>query len=170
MALRLTSLDQLAACSPHVRAQLEKHLVELPAQPAALEQAEGRAVAKKRARPEQDAGKALVKWMDALVLPNGLKPGLFFCHIPNGGFRDPIEAAIFYGQGVRKGWPDYLLLLPRGPFHGLVLELKAEQGNKPDPEQLEILGRLEAAGYAARVAWGFEEARHAIESYLACGK
>ena len=118
-------------------------------------------------RPEQESGASLVQWMDWLRLRDGTRPGKYFAHCPNGGARSKIEAAILKGQGVRKGWPDYHLYIPRGRYHGLVLELKAPDGDKPDAEQLEILERLERMGYRTVVAWGFPEAKRAISEYLA---
>lgn len=111
----------------------------------------------------------LVKWIDLLVLPDGLRPGQFFAHIPNGGARTAVEAAILKGQGVRKGWPDYFLALPRGRFHGMFLELKAENGGKPSDDQLEVMMRLGSAGFHVAVAWGFDAARQKIEHYLSLG-
>lgn len=165
---RLT-YEQLAQLPPRYREAVAKQLETKGGDiftAAGAAAAEAKVHPTRRGRPEQDAGKALVQWIDALVLPNGLKPGLFFAHTPNGGFRDAIEAAIFYGQGVRRGWPDYTLYLPRHHWHGLVLELKAPDGAKPDAEQLEVLARLEAVGYKACVAWGFDDARTAIARYL----
>lgn len=169
MTLRILSAEQLEHVSPHVRVQLEQHLA---LQPKHAEQVvERRAEAAGRqgvrlARPEQECCRLLVQWIDALVLPNGLKPGLFLCHTANGGWRSDAEAGIFIGQGVRPGWPDYTLYIPRGAYHGLVLEMKAEDGKKPEDHQLEILSRLESMGYKAAVCWGFEEARRAISAYL----
>lgn len=121
---------------------------------------------KPRRRPEQIAGARLVAWIDGLVLEDGTRPGQYFAHIPNGGARTAIEGAILKGQGVRKGWPDYTLDMPRGRYHGMRLELKAEDGDKPDKEQLEILHRLEKQGYAVAVCWGYVEARNEITAYL----
>lgn len=172
MSLRFTHLDQLAACSPAVRAQLEKHFAGAAPDPAtatATQVAEHQAraaVKQKVGRPEQEAGALLVKWIDLVVLPNGLKPGQFFYHVANGGGRSAVEAGILKGQGVRAGWPDYCLDLPAGKYHGLRLELKAEDGSKPPDHQLEILARLEAVGFKVCVAWGFEEARQNVEQYL----
>lgn len=172
MSLRFTSVDQLAQCSPAVRAQLEKHLAGAAPDPAtstATQMAEhqARATVKERvARPEQDAGAELVKWVDCLVMPNGLLPGQFFYHVANGGGRSAVEAGILKGQGVRKGWPDYGLDLPAGQFHGLRLELKAPDGGKPTKEQLDNLARLESVGYQCCVAWGFEEAQRYVRKYL----
>jgi hypothetical protein len=36
-------------------------------------------------------------------------PGVVYLHVPNGGYRQPAEAAIFSGLGVRAGAPDLLL-------------------------------------------------------------
>lgn len=172
MSLRFTNLDQLAGCSPQVRAQLEKHLAGAAPDPATstatqVNEHQGRAhLRAKMARPEQDAGATLVKWIDLVQLPNGLRPGQFFYHVANGGSRDKVEAGILKGQGVRKGWPDYGLDLPAGAFHGLRLELKAPEGAKPPAEQLEILARLESVGFKCCVAWGFEEAREYVQQYL----
>ena len=121
-------------------------------------------------RPEQEAGAALIQWIDMVVLPDGTRPGEYFAHNANGGARTAIEGAILKGQGVRKGWPDYTLYLPRGGYHGLVLELKAEHGDKPTDEQLDILVRLQRQGYYACVAWGFLQAKEQIGTYLAGSK
>jgi hypothetical protein len=39
-----------------------------------------------------------------------LAPGVWFCAIPNGGYRRPIEAKLLQGQGVRAGAPDLLFV------------------------------------------------------------
>ena len=108
----------------------------------------------------------LVQWIDLLVMRNGLRPGLFFMHTPNGLARNATEGGIFKAQGLRKGWPDYSLDLPMGPYHGLRLELKSVDGDKPTREQLDILRRLEAVGFYCCVAWGFDDAKQRIEQYL----
>jgi hypothetical protein len=167
MSLRITDASGLAGCSPAVRKQLEDALGGLEVMHKAMEEAGIERPKRKQARPEQDAGAALVEWIQTVTLPNGLKPWDFFYHVPNGGFRSAIEAKIFYGQGVRAGWPDYGLDLPLGRFHGMRLELKGPEGDKPTTDQLDFLQRLEGVGYYCRVAWGFEEARDAFEHYLA---
>jgi hypothetical protein len=37
-------------------------------------------------------------------------PGLFAFHVPNGGYRKPIEAAILKGLGVVAGVPDVIAI------------------------------------------------------------
>jgi hypothetical protein len=52
-------------------------------------------------------------------------PNVWWCAIPNGDFRRPIEAKILQSQGVRAGAPD-LMFVKAG--HAYFLELKAENG------------------------------------------
>lgn len=149
--MRIKNWQDLAHLGPHARVQLASSVSRGTS---------------KRQRPEQDAGRCLVEWIDLLALPDGTRPGEYFAHVPNGGARSKVEGAILKGQGVRAGWPDYILDLPCGPYHGARLELKAPNGSKPDSEQLEILARLEAVGYYVAVAWGFDEARECLTRYL----
>lgn len=174
--LRIVDPAQIAHLPAHVREQLERHLVASPAAAGEtvrrIHQAAGLEEPKARLnQPEQEAGKMLVQWIDSLVLPNGLRPGLFFAHVANAGMADnKIRGGILQGQGVRKGWPDYILDLPLGRYHGFRLELKATEGKKPEQDQLDTLARLEAVGFKCAVAWGFDEAKRAIESYLALAR
>lgn len=170
MTLRITDPSQLEHLSPTVRKQVEGALGDTPASGPGASSEGGK---RKRARrPEQDAGKLLVQWVDAYkildpALDAWITVGDYFAHTPNGGFRSPIEAAIFIGQGLRPAWPDYTLYMPRGRWHGAVLELKAVDGGKPTDEQLDTLSRLERMGYKPIIAWGFEAARDGLLAYLA---
>lgn len=171
MSFRIENLYQLELCSPYVKKQLEKHMDAFaPGTPLQL-----RAAIKDRSadqprrlnQPEQEAGRLLVAWIDLVVLPNGLRPGLFFAHVANAGVAGgEVRGGILQGQGVRKGWPDYILDLPAGGYHGFRLELKAAEGAKPTPEQLETLTRLESVGFKCAVAWGFDDAKRAVQQYL----
>lgn len=163
MNLRITR-DNLEGLSPYARMQIEKHLDP----PDNVESLPERTPTPRKSvkRPEEDAGRLLVEWIDLLVMRDGLRPGLFFMHTPNGLARNATEGGIFKAQGLRKGWPDYSLDLPLGPYHGLRGELKAIDGDKPTKDQLEILARLEAVGFKCCVWWGFDHARKDIEQYL----
>lgn len=158
MGIRILSEEELENMSPGVRAQLK----------AAL--AEGPTMAPRPGRPEEAVGRRLVTWVDTLELEHPtlgpIRVGDYFYHVPNGGARTAAEGGVFKALGVRKGWPDYGLDLPLGPFHGFRLEIKAEHGAKPDAEQLEVLARLERAGYCVSVAWGYDDAKRSIERYL----
>jgi hypothetical protein len=75
---------------------------------------------RRRQRPEQQLQRALVehlRWRAA--------PDVFFFHVPNGGWRSRVEAAIFKVTGTRAGVPD-LLIVRGGRLFGL--ELKSDRG------------------------------------------
>lgn len=88
-------------------------------------------------------------------------------HIPNGGSRDPVEAAHLKAQGVRKGIPDLYLSVARRGYHGLFAEMKTPKG-RLSPEQKWWGERLTAQGYLWRVCYGWEEAVKMLEWYLGC--
>jgi hypothetical protein len=78
-------------------------------------------------------------------------------------------------QGGR-GWPDLFIAEPRGIFHGLFIEVKAEgiklYNKKMIPftphlqEQEYCLFDLEDNHYAARFGVGFDECKGIIDDYL----
>jgi VRR-NUC domain len=72
-------------------------------------------------------------------------PGLFCFHVPNGGFRKPVEAAILKGMGVRAGVPDVICIHDGRTY---ALELKADGGRLTDSQQ-RVLIALRAAGARA---------------------
>jgi len=48
------------------------------------------------------------------TLRRWIVPGWLFTHMPMGELRQPITAARLKRMGVTPGWPDFLLLAPRG--------------------------------------------------------
>lgn len=86
-------------------------------------------------------------------------------HIPNGGQRNKAVAAKLKAEGVKAGVPDLCLPVPRGRYHGMYIELKA-QGGRPTQEQKAWIAALTEQGYAAQICVGFEEAKETIEQYL----
>lgn len=74
-------------------------------------------------------------------------------HIPNGGKRGKFEAARLKLQGVRAGFPDYMLPVARRDYHGLYFELKKHDGSMTGEQRLEIEA-LSADGYLAACCWG----------------
>lgn len=86
--------------------------------------------------------------------------------IPNGGMRNVREAAKLKRTGVKAGVPDLFLAYPNGTHHGLFIEMKRRNGNKPTKQQLEMLTRLQAVGYEAIVSYGWEYACEFIQYYL----
>jgi len=111
---------------------------------------------KRTARPEQRLQKHVLQHLRQRGVPH-----LVFIHVPNGGKRKPIEAAILKGQGVRKGASDLLL------WHGgssFALELKAE-GGKPTAEQVEFLQDMQKAGANSALATGLSQALAQLERW-----
>ncbi len=86
-------------------------------------------------------------------------------HSPNGGARNAVTGARLKNLGVRRGFPDLTLWLPRGGFHGLAVELKAAKG-KPTPEQIQWLDHMARTGWMAVVCTGFDAARETFDNYL----
>lgn len=86
--------------------------------------------------------------------------------IPNGGLRHKREAAKLKAEGVKPGVPDYLLPVARGGYVGLALELKTATG-RVSPEQKAWLAHLEAQGWLAVVARGWEQAWDVVRDYMA---
>lgn len=88
-------------------------------------------------------------------------PGVFAFHVPNGGKRKPIEAAIFKGLGVVAGVPD-VIAVREGHTYGL--ELKANNG-KMTPSQVDVHARLQAAGATVVTTYGLDEAIAQLEQW-----
>jgi hypothetical protein len=84
----------------------------------------------RRARPEQIIQRAVFDHLRTRAAR-----GVFAFHVPNGGYRKPIEAAILKGLGVKAGVPD-VIALHQGRVYGL--ELKAA-GGSATPKQLETI-------------------------------
>lgn len=165
MTFRITSGEQIAGMSTRFREQLAKQMANTGVLPALK--------GKRRRYLEEAAGRQLVEWIDTLVVDHGklgrIRVADYFAHVPNGGARSETEAAILKGQGVRAGWPDYVLDIPRGPWHGARGELKSVDGDKPDDNQLDILTRLHRMGYYSMVWFGFEDAKKQLLGYLQLG-
>lgn len=107
---------------------------------------------------------ALATWWTFYARINKLYEGLLF-HIPNQSPGGVKYRANNKRMGVRSGTPDYLLAVPRAGFHGLFVEMKAEDG-KLSPEQKIAQSELAKQGYAVTTCYSTDKAREAIESYL----
>ncbi len=90
-------------------------------------------------------------------------------HIPNGGGRSKAEAGRFKMEGVKAGVPDLFLPAPRGPWHGLFIEMKRMDGGRVSQSQKDWLESLERQGYRAVVCQGWQDAAEVIEGYLRSG-
>jgi hypothetical protein len=107
-------------------------------------------------RPEQSVQRALLdhlRWRAAR--------DVFYFHVPNGGARHPIEAAIMKGLGVTAGIPD-LIIIHNGRTYGL--ELKSENGRTTDV-QLTTHTAMRAAGAVVATTYGLDEALGQLASW-----
>jgi hypothetical protein len=85
--------------------------------------------------------------------------GIFAWHPFSGGYRRPVEAAIYKGLGARAGLPDVMMLHNGKLF---ALELKAE-GGKPTPKQVETIAAMQIAGAITGFAVGLDDALRWLE-------
>lgn len=107
-------------------------------------------------RPEQDIQRAVFQHLRARSMP-----GVFAFHVPNGGWRSKVEAAIMKGLGVRSGVPDVIVFY-RAQIFGL--ELKAK-GGRLSPTQRQALNDMEVAGARTHVASSLDEALFTLECW-----
>lgn len=85
--------------------------------------------------------------------------------VPNGGRRDRVSGAKLKAEGVLPGVSDLILLLPRGRYHGLLIEMKTESG-KQSQAQRDWQRDMVHRGYRYIVCHSFDEFREAIDDYL----
>lgn len=85
--------------------------------------------------------------------------------IPNGGVRHIRTALKLKEEGVLSGVSDLFLMIPKGDFHGMFIEMKAEKG-KIQPSQQEFLDLANSLNYKGIVCYGFENAKESIQKYL----
>ena len=109
---------------------------------------------------EEDEQRAVVQWLQWHQI--------LAIHVPNGGQRSRIEAAIMNGLGVRPGVPD-LLVFDRPPGNrdalGAAIELKRRKGGKVSDSQWLWLAQLEARGWLTAVCEGAEAAIAQLEAW-----
>ena len=88
-------------------------------------------------------------------------------HVPNGGLRSKIEAAIMSALGVKSGVPDLVLPVARRGWFGAYIEMKRPgQRRKTGPMQKWWLQHLAVSGYATIVCDSAESAWQFIKWYL----
>lgn len=113
---------------------------------------------------EQAIHEALMQWMEAR---RGAEPTLALAfHAPLGEARDALAAMRLQSLGAKPGVPDLMLPVPRGPYLGLALEIKAP-GNRPTLAQRRWIEALDAVGWMATWAAGLDACIAVVEGYLA---
>jgi hypothetical protein len=89
-----------------------------------------------------------------------------------GGMRTGIRTAMkMKAAGYVAGCPDLLIFEPRGRYHGLAIELKADKG-RPDSDgnQKRFIDALCQRKYYADFCYGVEHAKKSIMAYLNHGE
>jgi hypothetical protein len=109
-----------------------------------------------RVQSEAAIQRAVIKHLHTRGVPH-----LVFVHVPNGGKRPPIEAAILKSMGVRAGASDLLLWHDHKFF---ALELKTPRGRLAESQQ-KFLDDMETAGGNVAVAVGLDDALRILERW-----
>lgn len=87
--------------------------------------------------------------------------------VPNGGARSRTEAAIMKGEGVTAGVADLLLLIARGGFGSLAIEMKDDRkSSKQRPSQIQWQQSAERAGNKYEIVRTFEDFQNVVNAYL----
>ena len=92
--------------------------------------------------------------------------GLLF-HIPNEGNRESkTDGAYRKALGLVAGVSDLMLLVARGPYHGLCIEMKTESGRQSDVQK-EWQLKVERQGYKYVLVRSLEAFQAEIIKYFA---
>ena len=85
--------------------------------------------------------------------------------VPNGGRRDATTAAKLKAEGVVAGVSDLILLVKRGGYGGLLIEMKTDKGRQ-SPEQKAWQKEVERQGYLYKVCRNLDDFIAIIREYL----
>lgn len=87
-------------------------------------------------------------------------------HVANEGTGSKARGARLKAEGVKPGYPDYLLDVGRQGFHGLRIELKPRTGGTVSAEQKGWHLALREEGFRVEVCRGWEAAWAVLRDYL----
>lgn len=118
-------------------------------------------IRKPKTYPEDDLQMACIEWFD-LAYPKLSK--LLF-HVPNQRKQDVIKGARLKKMGLRSGVADLILLIPKGRYHGMCIEMKSTKGKLSD-NQKEWLQQAKMNDYFCSVCYDFDSFKIEIEIYL----
>jgi hypothetical protein len=85
--------------------------------------------------------------------------------VPNGGYRTPATAAKIKAEGALPGVSDLILLIARGGYHGLLIEMKTDKGRQSEAQR-EWQRLIETDGYKYVVVRSIEEFIKVVTDYL----
>lgn len=97
-------------------------------------------------------------------------PEALVAAVPNGAAVSPRQRMCLVAEGLLAGFPDLMVLEPRGPCRGLMVEIKSTAATATvSAAQKRIHGALKARGYAVEVCYGYEHGKEAVMQYLLSG-
>jgi hypothetical protein len=85
--------------------------------------------------------------------------------VPNGGSRNPREAARLKKGGVVPGVSDLVLFMPNQFHHALCIEIKSKEGRQSQLQK-DWQKLVEVYNFKYVVCRSFDEFRSEIENYL----
>lgn len=85
--------------------------------------------------------------------------------VPNGGRRDKVTGGKLKAEGVTAGVSDMILMIPRGGFHAMCIEMKTPKGRQSQ-QQRQWQRLVAAQGYRYIVCRSVEEFISQINDYL----
>lgn len=91
--------------------------------------------------------------------------------VPNGAYKSKAAAGRFKAEGLKAGYPDILIDMPRGPYHGLRIEMKRRRKSlsATSDEQHRWGLKLREQGFYWTICYGAEEAMSVTNEYMALG-
>lgn len=108
--------------------------------------------------------------LNSFCLVNWPIESLMMFHVVNesGGTGSAQYGAQLKKMGRKKGVPDWLVMIPKGEYHGLFVELKRQfkKSSSISGEQKAFLLKAQSLGYKCVVAYGYKCAIEAIQDYL----
>lgn len=113
---------------------------------------------------------ALMQWWSLYAPTVDIDARLLFA-IPNGAYlgRDQrgreIQMAVLKRMGLRPGVSDLMLAVARKTFHGLYVEMKAQDGETRQ-DQISFRQLVIGQGYKAEFCYGAVSAIETIKGYL----
>lgn len=120
----------------------------------------------KRVRLKTTEHAEQVAYFDWVKLMQNQKPELACVFaVPNAGKRSVGACRYYLAEGLRPGVPDIIGMIPKGKYHGFVIEMKVKP-NKLTELQHGWLSRLDAQGYAVAVCYSADDAIAFTKAYL----
>lgn len=117
-------------------------------------------------QPSEDAIQiAIVEWLELYPYKGGTLAD-YMNHPPNGGVSSPRQKNKFKRMGTKSGYPDIMIDVAKGGYHGLRIELKRLKGGVVSQEQKDRLIMLNDEGYYAVVCRGYDSAIDVITKYM----